>query len=98
MSKKVCMVVAYHPFLDARIFKKEAKSLQKKGYQVSMIVPRRNGNLFDIDGSPLKKSFRNKVFTHQGIKIVTYHSESVTNKLNKVLSDEAAWESQGFNN
>lgn len=98
MSKKVCMVVAYHPFLDARIFKKEAKSLQKKGYQVSMIVPRRNGNLFDIDGSPLKKNFRNKVFTHQGIKIVTYHSESATNKLNKVLSDEAVWESQGFNN
>lgn len=55
MAKKVCMVVAYHPFLDARIFKKEAKSLQKMGYDVSMIVPRKNGNLFDIDGTPFKK-------------------------------------------
>lgn len=98
MSKKVCMVVAYHPFLDARIFKKEAKSLQKKGYKVSMIVPRKNGNLFDIDGTPFKRSFRNKVFTHDGIKIVTYNLESTGSKLNKVLSDEEVWEGQGFNN
>lgn len=97
MSKKICMVVAYHPFLDARIFKKEAKSLKKKGYNVTMIVPRRNGNLFDIDGTPFKKRFKNKVFTHEGIKIVTYNSESCK-QLNKVLSDEDVWESQGFNN
>ncbi|MBP1968453.1 glycosyltransferase involved in cell wall biosynthesis [Virgibacillus natechei] len=98
MSKKICMVVAYHPFMDARIFKKEAKSLQKKGYSVTMIVPRKNGNLFDIDGSPFKKQFRNKVFTHEGIKFVTYNSESSKRQLNKVLSDESVWESQGFTN
>ncbi len=98
MSKKICMVVAYHPFLDARIFKKEAKSLQKKGYNVTMIVPRKNGHLFDIDGTPFTKSFRNKVFTHEGIKIVTYDSESCRNHLNKVLSTEDVWEKQGFNN
>jgi len=92
------MVVAYHPFMDARIFKKEAKSLQKKGYNVTMIVPRMNGHLFDIDGTPFTKSFRNKVFTHEGIKIVTYNWESSKNHLNKVLSDEKVWESQGFNN
>jgi len=92
------MVVAYHPFLDARIFKKEARSLQKKGYDVTMIVPRKNGNLFDIDGTPFKRSFRNRVFTHEGIKIVTYHSESTRQSLNKVLSNEDVWESQGFNN
>lgn len=92
------MVVAYHPFLDARIFKKEAKSLQKKGYEVSIIVPRKNGNLFDIDGTPFKKSYRSKVFFHEGIKIVTYNSESTRSALNKVLSDEEVWERQGFNN
>jgi len=92
------MVVAYHPFMDARIFKKEAKSLQKKGYNVTMIVPRMNGHLFDIDGTPFTKSFRNKVFTHDGIKMITYHWESSKNHLNKVLSDEKVWESQGFNN
>ena len=98
IPKKICMVVAYHPFMDARIFKKEAKSLQKKGYNVTMIVPRMNGHLFDIDGTPFTKSFRNKVFTHDGIKMVTYHWESSKNHLNKVLSDEKVWESQGFNN
>ncbi len=92
------MVVAYHPFMDARIFKKEAKSLQKKGYNVTMIVPRRNGHLFDIDGTPFTKSFRNKVFTYDGIKIVTYNWESCKNHLNKVLSNEEIWETQGFNN
>lgn len=92
------MVVAQHPFMDARIFKKEAKSLQKKGYNVTMIVPRKKGHLFDIDGTPLKRSFRNKVFTHEGIKIVTYNWESCENHLNKVLSNEEVWESQGFNN
>ncbi|UOQ94523.1 glycosyltransferase [Halobacillus shinanisalinarum] len=98
MSKRVCMVVAYHPFLDARIFKKEAKSLQKKGYHVTMIVPRRNGRLFDIDGTPFTNRFRNKVFTHEGIRIVTYEWESCRKQLSKVSSNENVWETQGFTN
>lgn len=98
MAKKVCMVVAYHPFLDARIFKKEAKSLQKKGYHVTMIVPRKNGHLFDIDGTLFTKQFRSKVFNHEGIKIVTYNAENSRRPLNKVLSDEHVWERQGFHN
>ncbi|MBP2258640.1 glycosyltransferase [Virgibacillus alimentarius] len=98
MAKKICMVVAYHPFLDARIFKKEAKSLQKMGYDVTMIVPRKKGHLFDIDGTPIKDRFRHKIFTHEGIKIITYHSESARTPLNKVLNDEVVWENQGFNN
>ncbi|UOR14054.1 glycosyltransferase [Halobacillus amylolyticus] len=92
------MVIAYHPFLDARIFRKEAKSLQKKGYHVTMIVPRRNGHLFDIDGTPFTKRFRNKVFTHEGIKMVTYNWESCKDQLSKVLSNENVWETQGFTN
>lgn len=92
------MVVAYHPFMDARIFKKEAKSLQKKGYDVSMIVPRKQGLLFDIDGTPFKNQFKNKVFTHEGIKVITYHAEHTKHALGQVLSDEKVWESQGFNN
>lgn len=98
ISRKVCMIVAYHPFMDARIFKKEAISLQKEGYDVTMIVPRKKGYLFDIDGTPFTKSFRSKVFNHEGIKIVTYHWEQCEHHLNKVLSQEIFWESQGFNN
>ncbi|WP_229683124.1 glycosyltransferase [Virgibacillus oceani] len=97
-NKKVCMVVAHHPFMDARIFSKEAKSLQKTGYHVTMIVPRINGNLFNIDGTPYKSQFRNKVFTHEGIKFITYNWETCKNHLNKVVNDESTWEKQGFKN
>ncbi len=98
MAKKVCMMVAHHPFTDARIFKKEAKSLQKNGYHVTIIAPRQNGMLFDIDGTPFEKQFRSRVFTYEGIKIVTYHSESSQRGFSTVLGHESIWESQGFQN
>lgn len=72
MKIKVCFLVAEHPFLDARIFKKEAKSLLSKGYDVTMIVPRVNGYLFDIDGTFFTNQFHSQTFIHEGIKIVTY--------------------------
>lgn len=72
MCKRVCFLLTEHPFLDARIFKKEAKSLLKQGYDVTMIVPRKKGYLFDIDGSIFHTSFRSKEFIHEGIKVVTY--------------------------
>ncbi|WP_059103227.1 glycosyltransferase [Shouchella shacheensis] len=78
MKEKVCFLVSEHPFLDARIFKKEAKSLSMKGYDVTLIVPRRNGHLFDIDGTAFTDTFTESTFIHEGIKIVTYeqkHSE-----------------------
>lgn len=82
--KHVCILVSEHPFLDARIFKKEAKSLVKAGFQVTMIVPRRNGYLFDVDGTLFKEHFREEQFSHEGIKILTYeeiHHEKQLKKL-----------------
>lgn len=72
MCKSVCFLLTEHPFLDARIYKKEAKSLLNQGYQVTMIVPRKQGYLFDVDGSIFRNSFHSKEFMHEGIKIVTY--------------------------
>jgi glycosyltransferase involved in cell wall biosynthesis len=72
MGKSVCFLVTEHPFLDARIFKKEAKSLVKQGYQVTMIVPRKKGHLFDVDGKIFLDDFLSKTFIHEGIKVVTY--------------------------
>ncbi|GAK11809.1 glycosyltransferase [Geomicrobium sp. JCM 19039] len=95
--KKVCMVVVEHPFQDARVFRKEAKSLQKRGYQVTMIVPRKQGYLFAVDGTPYKKHYLNKVFTYEGIKVVTYHAESCKHQLSKVLKDPSVW-NQAFQN
>jgi len=98
MSKKVCMLIADHPFMDSRIFKKEAKTLQKNGYDVTMIVPKKNGYLFDIDGTPFTNSFLNENFTFEGINIVTYHWEDSRKPLSKVSGDYKNWEKDGFNN
>lgn len=76
MKKKVCMLIHTHSFLDSRIFKKEAKTLQKNGYDVTMIVPRVKGNLFDIDKAPFNDRFLQPSFMHEDIKIVTYKIES----------------------
>ncbi|SFE16452.1 Glycosyltransferase involved in cell wall bisynthesis [Lentibacillus persicus] len=72
MVKRVCFLVSEHSFLDARIFKKQAKSLLKQGYTVTMIVPRRKGYLFAVDGSVLKETFLSQTFSHEGINVVTY--------------------------
>ncbi|AXF54568.1 glycosyltransferase [Salicibibacter kimchii] len=72
MKKTVCILVSEHPFLDARIFHKEAKSLRKHGYEVTMIVPRRNGQLFDIDGTLFTNHFQSPSFTYGGITIISY--------------------------
>ncbi|WP_205136639.1 glycosyltransferase [Virgibacillus halotolerans] len=72
MCKNVCFLITEHPFLDARIFKKEAKSLLKEGYNVTMIVPRKDGYLFDVDGTIFRDSFRSPTFIHEGIKVITY--------------------------
>ncbi|SFQ31651.1 Glycosyltransferase involved in cell wall bisynthesis [Salibacterium halotolerans] len=74
--KKVCMLVHTHSFLDSRIFHKEAKTLQKNGYEVTMIVPRMKGKLFNIDKEPFQNKFLQKSFRHEGINIVTYNVES----------------------
>ncbi|GAA0489794.1 hypothetical protein GCM10008986_14620 [Salinibacillus aidingensis] len=97
MAKKVCMLVADHPFLDSRIFKREARSLKKLGYDVTMIVPRKKGYLYDIDGTPIKDHFLQQTFTYEGINFVTYSYEESRTPLGKVLSPESQWE-QGFSN
>lgn len=81
MKKNVCFLITEHPFLDARIFKKEAKSLLTQGYQVTMIVPTKNGYLFDVDGSIFYKEFRAQTFFHEGIKIITYEQMQPENQL-----------------
>ncbi|QKY71103.1 glycosyltransferase [Lentibacillus sp. CBA3610] len=84
MGKNVCFLVSEHPFLDARIFKKEAKSLLKQGYTVTMIVPRRKGYLFDTDGRVFKDTFLNQTFNHEGINIVTYEQMHLEKNLKEL--------------
>lgn len=81
MNKNVCFLITEHPFLDARIFKKEAKSLSRQGFQVTMIVPTQNGYLFDVDGSVFHEQFRSPTFFHEGIKIITYEQMQPENQI-----------------
>ena len=78
LKRKVCMLLCYLPFLDTRIFKNEAQSLLKNGYDVTMIVPRKNGHLYDIDGTPFTNEFHDQTFIYQGVKIVTYDDKERT--------------------
>lgn len=89
------MLVRHHPFLDARIFHKEAKSLMKKGYDVTLVVPRKKGYLYDIDGTLFIDQFRQSKFTHEGIKIVTYDDKR--EKLNKMVKNLKSREKYKFN-
>lgn len=87
MKKKVCIMVDSHSFLDARIFKKQAKSLYRAGYDVTLIVPRRDGFLYDVDGTPFTKKFLKKSFTHEGIKIVTYNRKKTSDTLKEITQN-----------
>lgn len=75
MKKKVCILVHTHSFLDSRVLKKEAITLQKNGYDVTMIVPRIKGFLFDVDKKPFTNQYLAKSFVYKGIKIITYNLE-----------------------
>lgn len=99
MKQKVCFLVTEHSFLDVRIFEKEAKSLQKKGYDVTMIVPKVNGYLFDISGEKLKNSVASKSFYYEGIKIVPYTERLGNPQIYQYYDDVTSGrENEGFQN
>ncbi|MGD6780740.1 glycosyltransferase [Sutcliffiella horikoshii] len=87
MKKKVCILVDTHSFLDARIFKKQAKSLYKAGYDVTLIVPRRDGFLYDVDGTPFTNKFLKKNFIHEGINIITYNRKKTSETLKEITQN-----------
>jgi len=74
MKKKVSIVTSGHPYYDERIFYKFARSLNKNGYEVSIIcstvdsdidLVKDNIHIIGFDGSNLKKSEKvNKFFDH----------------------------------
>ena len=75
LKGKVCFLVAEHPFLDARIFYKEAKSLFSNGYDVTMIVPRKDGSLVEPSGRLVEDDFLDQTFLYEGVRFVTYNVE-----------------------
>ncbi|HAB52975.1 MAG: hypothetical protein A2315_05420 [Ignavibacteria bacterium RIFOXYB2_FULL_35_12] len=65
MKKKIAIITSGHPYYDERIFYKFARSLNKHGYEVSVVCSTAEGNLdflkddihiIGFDGGNLKKS------------------------------------------
>ncbi|MEC2077075.1 glycosyltransferase [Metabacillus fastidiosus] len=96
MKRKVCFLVADHSFLDARIFKKEAKSLLRQGYDVTMIVPKMNGYLFDINGRNFTDRFQSASFSYEGIEIITYERNEFQQDMKQFLSNIRSGKHEGF--
>jgi len=60
-KQKVCIITSVHPPLDQRIFYKQAISLKKAGYDVTLVGPYEEGiKIEEIKYIPLKKQ-RNRV-------------------------------------
>lgn len=66
---KVCMLTSGHPALDARIFHKESVSLQRAGYEVTVLAPlNKEGVFVDIGGNKIADSET----TLNGIRIIGF--------------------------
>lgn len=69
---KVCMLCNDHPALDGRVFYKEARSLQKAGYDVTVLAPLNDeGFLFDMG----RNSIASGETTLYGIRIIGFSKE-----------------------
>lgn len=69
---KVCMLCSDHPALDARVFYKEARSLQKAGYDVTLLAPLNDeGFLFDAGGNKIAAS----EITLYNVRIIGFSQE-----------------------
>ncbi|MED3662803.1 glycosyltransferase [Ureibacillus terrenus] len=70
---KVCKLIRRHSFKDVRVFEKEAISLKKLGYDVTIVAGKKNGKVFGPDRKPVSDSaFKNAKFVYQNINFLTY--------------------------
>ncbi|MCH1626282.1 glycosyltransferase family protein [Ferdinandcohnia quinoae] len=72
MSVKVCMLSKFNTIFDSRMFKNEAKSLLKNGFNVTSINPRYGGYLCNLDFTTIRDKFLEKFFIYEGIQVLTY--------------------------
>lgn len=69
---KACMLCSDHPALDARVFYKEARSLQQAGYEVTLLAPLNDeGFLFDMG----HKNIASGEITLYDIRIIGFSRE-----------------------
>lgn len=70
---KVCKLIRKHSFKDIRVFEKEAISLKKLGYDVTIVAGKTNGAVFEPNLKRIKDpTFNQDQFEYKGIKFLTY--------------------------
>lgn len=75
---KICKLIRRHSFLDVRVFQKEARSLARMGYDVTVMAPRMNGQLLNVNRKPLNDAeFKADSFVHEMVNVVPYRARHV---------------------
>lgn len=65
MKKKICHISTMHQTFDTRVFKKEAVSLAKSGYEVVLIIPSEENKVVDgvrIEGIRKHQTFLDRIY------------------------------------
>lgn len=71
---KVCKLIRTHSFKDIRVFEKEAISLKKLGYEVTIVAGKRHGKLFGPDRKPISDTnFQKDAFVYKEVNFLTYN-------------------------
>jgi glycosyltransferase involved in cell wall biosynthesis len=76
---KVCILTSVHSALDVRIFHKQAKTLAKGGYVVTLIAPHINDEVIDgiqIIGLPICKNRFLRIFGTLKILVIACHQKA----------------------
>ncbi|MDQ6418333.1 glycosyltransferase [Paenibacillus sp. LHD-117] len=83
---RVCKLIRRHSFLDVRVCRKQARSLAAMGHDVTIMAPRMNGALLDVNRQPLPRSnYGGEHFDLDGIHIRTYRARHIVPNLRAML-------------
>ncbi len=90
---KICKLIRYHSFRDARVFEKEAVSLAKMGHHVTLVAGKQKGFVFGINRKPVQdETFQQANFIYKGVHFLTYDAKFQSGKnrtlmLKKMIQD-----------
>ncbi|MEK3883090.1 glycosyltransferase [Paenibacillus sp. PL2-23] len=87
---KICKLIRRHSFLDARVFRKQARSLAALGHEVYLLAPRYNGVLLNVNKAPLKdKQYEAPSFLLDQVTVMPYTAKSYSSDLQKAKAEKA---------
>lgn len=85
---KICKLIRRHSFLDVRVFQKQARSLAAMGHEVTVMAPRFDGRLLNINKTPLRNiEYKPDSFVIDGITVITYRAKLAAANPKAMLRD-----------